>query len=71
MSTGIIPSVRLANDIAAQFAHRLDPAAAATEMARHIRDFWEPRMVAALVAVAEEPSAGLDPLAARAADLLR
>ncbi len=35
--------VRMANDIARQFAH-LDPQDAAAAVANHIAQFWEPRM---------------------------
>jgi formate dehydrogenase subunit delta len=66
------PSVRLANDIAAQFDHRRDPDAAAADMAEHLRSFWEGRMIEALRRAADDPAAaGLHPLAARAAHLLR
>ncbi|WP_320778319.1 formate dehydrogenase subunit delta [Streptomyces sp. CRN 30] len=61
--------VRLANEIAAQFRHR-DPAAAAEEIAAHIRAFWDPRMRALLVADAEAGRPGLDPLIRAVAALL-
>ncbi|SDM06737.1 formate dehydrogenase subunit delta [Streptomyces wuyuanensis] len=61
--------VRLANDIAAQFRHR-DPAAAAAEIAAHIRAFWDPRMRARLIEDAEAGHGGLDPLTVSAAALL-
>ncbi|HLU57341.1 MAG TPA: formate dehydrogenase subunit delta [Pseudonocardia sp.] len=64
------PHVRLANDIAAQFAHKpLDEAA--RQVAAHIRSFWEPRMRSALVAHLAAGGAGLDPVARRAAEELR
>ena len=71
MSTDIVPSVRLANDIAVQFVHRADPEAAASEIADHVRSFWESRMIDSLRHAAGDPSAGLHPLAERAALLLR
>jgi formate dehydrogenase subunit delta len=71
MSTSTVPPhVRLANDVAVQFAHRpLDVAAAA--VAAHMRDFWEPRMTRALLAHVAAGGDALDPVAARAAQLLR
>lgn len=67
---GAPPHVRLANDIAAQFTHRpLDEAAEA--IAAHVRAFWDPRMRGALLQHLAEGGAGLDPIALRAAELLR
>jgi formate dehydrogenase subunit delta len=67
---GSPPHVRLANDVAAQFAHRpLDEAARA--VATHLRAFWEPRMRAALLAHVDAGALGLDPVAERATTLLR
>jgi formate dehydrogenase subunit delta len=67
---GSPPHVRLANDIAAQFTHKpLDEAAEA--IATHVRAFWEPRMRAALLQHLAAGGAGLDPIALRAAELLR
>ena len=43
----VLPEVRLANDIARQFAH-LAPDAATKEIAAHIAAFWAPRMRARL-----------------------
>jgi formate dehydrogenase subunit delta len=63
------PQIRLANEIAVQFHHR-DPAAAATEIAAHIRSFWEPRMRADLLRRAAAEPGSLDPLALAAARLL-
>jgi formate dehydrogenase subunit delta len=63
------PHIRLANEISAQFKHH-DPAAAAQEIAHHIRAFWDPRMRAKLIADASAPGNGLDPLAVAAAALL-
>jgi formate dehydrogenase subunit delta len=62
--------VRLANEIAVQFTHRpLDEAAQA--IAAHMRAFWEPRMRIALLEHLAAGGAGLDPIALRAAELLR
>ncbi len=61
--------VRLANDIAAQFPHQPDDVAA-RDIAAHITSFWEPRMTAALLAVAGGQEAGLVPRAEAAARLL-
>lgn len=70
MSDGPPPVVRLANEIAVQFAHvPFDDGA--TRVARHMRDFWDPRMVRALLTHAATGPADLDPLAAAAADHLR
>jgi formate dehydrogenase subunit delta len=64
------PHVRLANEIAEQFTHRpLDEAAHA--IATHMRTFWEPRMRTALLEHVTAGGAGLDPIALRAAELLR
>jgi len=62
--------VRLANEIAVQFHHR-PPGAAAIEIAAHLRSFWEPRMIAALLAHVAAGGDGLDDLAVAAAGLLR
>ena len=52
----------MANQIARNFAAQGDEVAAiATE--QHIRDFWDPRMKAAILAA---DRAGLEPIAARA-----
>lgn len=61
--------VRLANDIAAQFAHEPDDRAAA-DIAAHIRLFWEPRMTRELIGAVLGPDSGLLPRAADAARLL-
>jgi formate dehydrogenase subunit delta len=71
MDTAMEPRyVRLANDVAVQFAHRpLDDAAEA--VAEHLRAFWEPRMRAALLAHVAAGGTGLDPVARLAAALLQ
>lgn len=64
------PQVRLANEIAIQFTH-IPEDSAASHIANHMRQFWEARMLAALLAYIDEGGAELDPLAARAAEQLR
>ena len=70
MSGGVPPDVRLANEIAIQFAH-LPPADGAARVAKHIHDFWEPRMVRALLAHVDAGGEDLDPLALAATVQLR
>jgi formate dehydrogenase subunit delta len=70
MSGGLPPHVRLANEISIQFAH-LKPADGAARVAKHIHDFWEPRMVRALLASVDAGDENLDPLAIAAAAQLR
>ncbi|WP_371406819.1 formate dehydrogenase subunit delta [Kribbella sp. NBC_00662] len=66
MSGGVPPYVRLANEIAAQFAHR--PAEdAATVIANHLKLTWDPRMKQALIRYAESGATDLSPAAALAA----
>jgi formate dehydrogenase subunit delta len=63
------PHVRLVNDIAVHFRHR--PAEeAAQSVAEHVRQFWDPRMRAALLAHVEDGGEGLDPISVEAAGLL-
>ncbi len=70
MSGAHPPHVRLANEIAIQFAH-LPLADGAARVARHMRDFWEPRMLRALLTHVDTGGADLDPMAAAAAERLR
>lgn len=70
MSDGLPADVRLANEIAIQFAH-LDPADGAARVAKHMHDFWEPRMRRALLAYRDGGGQDLDPLAAAAIEQLR
>lgn len=58
--------VYMANQIARNLAAQGD-AVAVAETARHIRDFWDPRMKAAIFAHGE----GLEPLAKAAVEQLR
>jgi formate dehydrogenase subunit delta len=70
MSGGLPPHVRLANEISIQFAH-LKPEDGAARVAKHVHDFWEPRMVRALLASVDAGDEDLDPLAIAAAAQLR
>lgn len=70
MSGALPPHVRLANEIAIQFAH-LTPADGAARVAKHMHDFWEPRMLRALLAHKDNGGDDLDPLAAAAVEQLR
>ena len=65
----IPPYVRLANEIAAQFAHR-PPADAAAAVATHLKATWDPRMKQALITHAHSGATDLDPIAALAAQHL-
>jgi formate dehydrogenase subunit delta len=58
--------VRMANDIARQFAH-LGHDAAVAAIAEHLRLFWEPRMLAQLREVVAHGGGDLGPLARDAA----
>ncbi|MEV0284033.1 formate dehydrogenase subunit delta [Kribbella sp. NPDC050820] len=69
MSNTLPPYVRLANEIAVQFAHR-PPADAATAIANHMKAAWDPRMKRALIAHVEAGAESLDPVAALAAQQL-
>ncbi len=66
----VIPEVRMANQIAANFRHHPD-AQAADEIAAHLRSFWTPWMLERLGAVVAAGGEGLDPLVVAAVDLLR
>jgi len=57
----IADQVRMANDIARQFAH-LEPDKAVGEIATHLRSFWDPRMRAQLQQAVDEGAEGIDPL---------
>jgi formate dehydrogenase subunit delta len=62
--------VRLANDVAAQFAY-LPHDAAVARVVTHLKTFWDPRMRAQLLAAAHSGDPDLDPIAAEAAERLR
>ena len=70
MSGGLPADVRLANEIAAEFAH-LDPADGAARVAKHIHTFWEPRMLRAVLSYKDSGGTDLDPMAAAAIEQLR
>ncbi|MEU8223483.1 formate dehydrogenase subunit delta [Kribbella sp. NPDC048915] len=70
MSGGVPPYVRLANEIARQFAHRA-PDDAATAIANHVKAVWDPRMKRALIAHVDAGATDLDPAAALAARKLQ
>ena len=55
------PVVRLANDIARQFAH-LPGDQASAAVANHIAMFWDPRMRAELAREIDRDASQLDPL---------
>jgi formate dehydrogenase subunit delta len=70
MSGGLPPDIRMANEIAAQFTH-VPFDEGAERIAKHMRMFWEPRMVRAILAHADTGGDDLDPLAAAAVEKLR
>ena len=45
--------------------------AAAADVAKHLRSFWDPKMRADLVAYVDAAPAGVDPIVERAVELLR
>jgi formate dehydrogenase subunit delta len=56
--------VYMANQIATNLAHEIDPVAATS---KHLSDFWDPRMKAMIVANGRN---GLVPIAAAAVEML-
>ena len=66
--------VRMANQIGAFFAHQgHGPGAddkAVAAIAKHLDDFWDPRMRSAIVAHGAAGGEGLDPLVKRAVERL-
>ncbi len=71
MTTPLIaPEARLGNDIARQFAH-LPTAEAAAAIARHIENFWDPRMRRRLDELVDAGDDTLDPLLVDASRRLR
>ncbi len=62
--------IRMANQIAT-FFETASPAEAAEDVARHINDFWEPRMRAQLLALPPASAAALRPAVRAALPLLR
>jgi formate dehydrogenase subunit delta len=65
----IAPEARLGNDIARQFAH-LPWAEASAAVARHLENFWDPRMRRNLDALVAAGDDTLDPLLVDAAGRL-
>jgi formate dehydrogenase subunit delta len=61
--------VTMANQIGRFFAHRPEEQAVA-DIADHLRQFWDPRMRAAIVAALAAGAPGLDPLPRRAVERL-
>lgn len=70
MSDGLPAVVRLANEIAIQFAH-LEFEDGAARVAKHMHDFWERGMLRSLLEYKDSGGADLDPLAAAAVERLR
>jgi formate dehydrogenase subunit delta len=68
MSTSAV--ARLANDIAAQFAHQ-SQAEASVSVAAHIRMFWDPRMQRQLLDLVAAGGSDLDPAVVAAAARLQ
>jgi formate dehydrogenase subunit delta len=66
----VAAQVRLVNDVARHFRH-LPHDEAVAGVAAHVRSFWEPRMLAQLLAAVDAGEEGLDPLAVEAAEALR
>ncbi len=62
--------VRMANQIAG-FFDSADPDHAAADIARHINDFWEPRMRQHFLALAADGGDGLKPSVKSAVPLIR
>ncbi|MDR5651666.1 formate dehydrogenase subunit delta [Ruixingdingia sedimenti] len=62
--------IRMANQIAGFFETQ-PRADAAAEVAKHINDFWDPRMRRALAAIIAGGGQGLNPLVLRAAPAIR
>ena len=56
--------VTMANDIAHFFAVESDRVKAADSVARHLKQFWDPRMRRRILAHLAAGGAGLEPLAA-------
>jgi formate dehydrogenase subunit delta len=61
VNNAVPAEVRMGNQIALQFANLPAPEAAAA-IARHIQNFWEPRMIRAIEAMVAEGDESLEPL---------
>jgi formate dehydrogenase subunit delta len=66
----IEPLVRMANQIAANYAHHA-PEVAASEVATHVKSFWAPPMRADLTAYVDGGGTGVDPVVVAALEQLR
>ena len=69
METAVL--VKMANEIAAFFAAEPGGEAGVSQMAGHLRKFWDPRMRRQIVAHLEAGGDGLSALAREAVALLR
>ena len=67
---GIEPLIRMANQIASNYAHH-QPEQAASEVAAHLKSFWAPSMRAELIAYVDADGAGVDPVVVAALSRLR
>ena len=67
--SGEEPVVRLANDVGVQFSY-LPDAEQPAAVARHLRTFWEPRMLERICEVVDAGGVGLEPVARAAAELI-
>jgi formate dehydrogenase subunit delta len=65
----IEPLIRMANQIASNYAHH-PPEQAAAEVAAHLRSFWAPPMRADLVEYVHEGGTGVDPVVVMALEQL-
>ena len=70
MSEQIHHLIKMANQIAANFAHEQDTDAAALALANHLTRFWTSAMRQQIVAYAGSDGGELLPLARRAMDML-
>ena len=63
--------IKMANEITSFWSGELGEEAAATEVASHLRRFWEPRMRAQMITYLEErQGSGLSDVAKRAVQIL-
>lgn len=66
---GVEPLIRMANQIASNYAHH-PPEQAAAEVATHLRSFWAPPMRAELAEYVHAGGAGVDPVVVMALETL-
>jgi len=62
--------VTMANDIGAFFNGETDKQAAASNVANHLKRYWDPRMRRQIIQHYKEGGAGLDPVVRTAISLL-